>query len=478
MSVLGPLQSETGHQIAIMRFCDSADEFMGDEMSKKKTLLLWGLGSALLMFSYQNCSPTNFSQFEEPSIVMPGAFFKMNSQSVRSPRPTSDVKEIDWNQNGMMDVVFAHSQEGRYGQLHLSELCLDIEIHQMNKCFPLGAVGDEAIVTKLAVADLDKDGRPDIVEFRSGKAITSSVIYNRGGTETTGPIFEKRSFYTHSASNSQRLTGDLIDFDRDGDLDIAFIPMVMAVCLQRDTPSGPCVRYGQKWDDSGSPVTLDLRIAVNTNGAFNSIESFELPNTYKFNQDPNSIFKNLKLERFNDKLYATNDRFEDHYILSFESPRSLSLKKILKSESHRQGNYWSSVLIDLDNDGKIEALHLCGSCSKEVGSIVYSLETSRPAYTIPSATWVWGMTLVDMHNDGRKDLVGTKFDFSTQKYMLYVWENIGSHNWSEGKKFEDLRNPVNEMGAPFLVLKDRRGNFSGLLLGSLKEDIMWTPEIE
>jgi hypothetical protein len=435
----------------------------------------------MMVAFYQNCSPTNFSssqssQVEEPSVVMPGAFFRMSSQLVRKPKPTSDMKELDWNQNGMMDVVFSHSQEGRYGQLHNSEICLDIEIHQMNKCYPLGLPGEEAIVTQLAVADLDQDGRQDIVEFKSGKGITSTVIFNRGGNETTGPLYEKRSFYTHSASNSQRLTGDLIDFDRDGDLDIAFIPMVMAACLERQ--NNVCVQYGQKWDDSGSPVTLDLRIAVNTNGVFSSMESFDLPNTYKFNQDPNFLFKNLKLERFKDKLYATNDRFEDHYVLSFEQARSLSLKKIIKSESHKQGNYWTSSVLDLDDDGTIEAVHLCGSCAIDIGSIVYSLESNRPAYTIPSATGVSGMTLVDLHNDGRKDLVSTKFDFSTQKHALYVWENIGTHQWGLGKKFEEIRSPVNDLGAPFLVLKDRHGAFLGLLLGALKEDTMWTPVFE
>jgi hypothetical protein len=88
------------------------------------------------------------------------------------------------------------------------------------------------------------------------------------------------------------------------------------------------------------------------------------------------------------------------------------------------------------------------------------------------------MTLVDLHNDGRKDLVSTMFDFSTQKHALYVWENIGTHQWGLGKKFEEIRSPVNDLGAPFLVLKDRHGAFLGLLLGALKEDTMWTPVIE
>lgn len=447
-------------------------------MSKKKTMLALGLSFVALVTSFQNCSPTTFSQLEDSSTNASLDVFRMNSQFVRSSKPTSDIQEIDWNQNGMMDVVFSHLREGRYGNAHLTEICIDVEIHQMNKCFPLGAVGEEQVVTRLAIGDLDGDRKLDLVEFKSGKAIASTVILNRGYNEVTGPVFEKRNFYTHSASNSERLTGDLIDFDLDGDLDIAFIPMVMATCLQRDTPSGPCVRYGQKWDDSGSPVTLDLGIAVNSGGVFSRVERFELPNTYKFNQDPNTIYKNLKLERFKNKLYATNDRFEDHYILSFQRARTLDLKRVVKEDAHKQGNYWTSELLDLDGDGKIEAIHLCGSCAKDVGSIVYSLETSARPYTIPSATWVWGMTMVDMHNDGRKDLVGTKFNISNQSYTLFIWNNIGPNRWAEGVAFEEIRNPVNEMGAPFLALKDRSGHFLGLLLGSLKEDVLWTPQTD
>lgn len=456
-----------------------SDKLLGDCMSKKQSLFFWSLSLGVAMASYQNCSPTKFSQIESSSVEFSSRspLYTLESSLVRASKVTSDIKEIDWNQNGITDIVFSHSKEGRSGPVYLSEICMDYEIHKMNKCFPLGSPGEESVVNRMAIADLDQDGRLDVVEFKSGKGISSSVVLNKGYDENTGPLYVKSSFYSHSATNNESLTGDLIDYDHDGDLDIAFSRIVNAVCLKRvyEPGTNECQRYGQKNDDSGSPVSLGLEISLNKGGSFRDVEHYSLPNTYQFDQEPNTFNKTLKIQSFKDKLYLTNDRFEDHYVIAFPSPKNLDLRVIEKSPSHREGNYWTSEILDIDEDGFLEAVHLCSNCPLDLGSLVYSIENSRPTYSIPAANGVRGLTLIDLNNDGLKDLVASRYDMSTQTYSLLLWEKKQDFTWEEPVNYQNIENPISEMGSPFLTLKSRSGDFLGLLLGTRKEDVLWTP---
>ncbi len=387
----------------------------------------------LLIITFQNCSDdVVFSTI--PVQVTNLADLRWNAIEGQKVATTSAIQKMDWNKDGVEDVVFAYSN----GMDKITEICMSTKVHKMqSNCFPLGLDNPPApedgspqtflhnvATTSISIADLDRDGRMDIVEFNSGRNISSYVIFNRGMTNGR-PNYLRQPFHNHSYASS--LYGSVIDYDDDGDLDIAFVEMVVGRC--NASGSNGCTAWGISSNgSSGSPVTLKLNVVKNQ-GDFSTTSSrsdFVLPNTWLQNSAPNLFNKVLGVKQINNKkaLLFINDRFEDHYIIKFANSRPL-ISTVPKLEY--TGNFWAGFVSDLDKDGFEDFVHLC---SAGADSEIYygKSDGTFEAVKLPDSCQLSGANAVDINKDGYMDIVAGSYRSAGMENSYEIIVYMGEPN--------------------------------------------------
>ncbi|MCB0349230.1 MAG: hypothetical protein KDD37_10360, partial [Bdellovibrionales bacterium] len=298
---------------------------------------------------------------------------------------------------------------------------------------------------------MDKDGKMDIVEFNSGRNVNSYIIYNRGVSNGV-PQYERKIFFNHNYKST--LIGNLIDFDKDGDLDIAFVEMVTAGCTARDA-NNVCISWNiSASGSSGSPVTLKLIVVVNQPDidARSTRVSFDLPNTYHFDGDTNLFNKTLQVLPINqtgayrNDLVFINDRFEPHYIVKFTNQVPV-VTPVDKPADQYTGNYWSGVVGDLDKDGNDDFINLCSN-GPSSGLYYGSSSISFDPVTLDDSCGLFGAKIYDVNKDGYNDIVAVQYQSLGSLYNLVVYYGLPNREFAAKELILENINPTYETGTP------------------------------
>jgi len=124
----------------------------------------------------------------------------------------SSVAVADFNDDGFQDVFFGgRAVPYGYGLAPGSKLYLnnqDGTFHLANKTFA-PFLNDLGIVTDATVADINRDGKPDIIVAIEWEAI--QIMLNDGNKFTLQDVGKEKGWWKHVKAG---------DFDRDGDIDI------------------------------------------------------------------------------------------------------------------------------------------------------------------------------------------------------------------------------------------------------------------
>lgn len=436
---------------------------------------------AIIIVSYQNCGKVGFS--EMPSV------FSLNVDDIswtdgQGPETavTSDIKKIDWNNDGNLDVVTTYIQ----GTNKVTQICMNVIVNQMSQCYPLGVEpsvldieNDNYSTVSLVIADMDGDGKLDIVEFNKGRNVDSEIIFNRG-IQNGVPQYERVSFYHHTISSS--LIGQVIDVDNDGDMDIVFVEMLSAHCIQmgyQQSKSETCLRYAFSANGSGSPVTSYLTVVKNNNASFSPESdrySVDLPNVYDPTLKiapapaPNLYNKTLKMSKLdNSSLVLFNDRYEDHYIVSFDN--GINVRTVQKDPSvYNPTNYWAAFVDDLDGDGHKDLVHLCALGES---SYIHYGETggTYQIKALEESCKISGANAFDINGDGYKDIIAVQEEGSSKNVVVYY--GMPGRNFSEKHLIKSNIVPTYELGTPIEFLNMDRNTTLDFIVGTKTTDLIF-----
>ncbi|MCB0349231.1 MAG: hypothetical protein KDD37_10365 [Bdellovibrionales bacterium] len=106
-------------------------------MKNNTKLTILSIVSISMIAAFQNCA--NDVGFKEVDKVNArgGEDLVWKTGESNTSAVTTDIKKIDWNKDGLDDVVFSYS--GNANVSKVTEICLSVKSNKLqSKCYPLG----------------------------------------------------------------------------------------------------------------------------------------------------------------------------------------------------------------------------------------------------------------------------------------------------------------------------------------------------
>jgi enediyne biosynthesis protein E4 len=344
---------------------------------------------------------------------------------------------LDVNNDGLQDIFFAGNQVA-------SRLYLNKGGFRFEDITTRSGVATDRWITGVSIVDINQDGFDDIYLSVSGSGKTGNMLFLNNGNNT---FTEKAAEYNLNITEQTTHTS-FFDYDRDGDLDAFLITNPTDFKLNSTDPL-------QRPKIKGESRGTDILLRNDGNGKFTDvskksgilIEGYSLGiNTSDFNHDG-------WIDIYISNDYIGNDIL---YINNGDGTFTDKMDKFFKYTSFAS---MGNDAADINNDGRIDLITLDmlpeSSYRQKVivgvrnyDSFMYTVGLGyKPQYSrnmlqlnngnstfseigrlagIFETDWTWAPLLIDLDNDGFKDLFVTTGFRRDMGNMDFVYKTMDS----------------------------------------------------
>jgi hypothetical protein len=325
---------------------------------------------------------------------------------------------LDVNNDGLQDIFFAGNQV-------TSRLYLNKGGFKFEDITAKGGVETDRWITGVSIVDINQDGFDDIYLSVSGSGKTGNMLFVNNGNNT---FTEKAAEYNLTITEQTTHTS-FFDYDRDGDLDAFLITNPMDFKLNTTDPL-------QRPKIKGESRGTDILLRNDGNGKFTDvskksgilIEGYSLGiNTSDFNNDGwiDVYVSNDYIA--NDILYINNrdgtftDKSGEYFkYTSFASMgndagdiNNDGLLDLITLDMLPESSYRQKIIVGTMNyTAFLYTLSL--GYKPEYGRNMLQLNNGNNTFSeigrlagISSTDWTWAPLIIDLDNDGFKDLFVT-----------------------------------------------------------------------
>ncbi|MGE5944464.1 MAG: CRTAC1 family protein [Flavobacteriales bacterium] len=377
------------------------------------------------------------------------------------------VAVADFNGDELMDIYFVSNLESN--KLYLNKRHLKFEdITSTSK-----VQGGKGFPTGVTVVDINSDGKQDIYICKSGNYRNpddrrNELYINMGNDKDGIPIFKEnaKAFGLDLPNYSTQAT--FFDYDKDGDLDMFLI------------------NHGTRpYEDGVMPELMATKAPLQSSGLFKNENGF-----YKDVSEESNIINNaisfglgvaigdLNNDTWPDILVGNDFSEKDHLYLNQQNG---TFKEVIK-EATNHISYFSmgNDISDFNNDGWLDfvSLDMMSEHNYDIKTSMSGMNPARfydleerglhyqymyntmqlnngiantndqiPLFSdvaqmngVSSTDWSWGPLVLDMDNDGWKDLFvsnGIKRDFRNNDFIKYKKSKFDEFFSTHGEKTKE-----------------------------------------
>ncbi len=354
----------------------------------------------------------------------------------------------DVNNDGLPDIYFTGNMVEN--KLYLNKG--DLHFEDITEQAKVGA--DDRWVTGVTMADVNADGWLDIYVSVSGKfATTKNLLYLNNGTTQNGiPTFTESAEKSGIADDGSSTQGTFFDYDKDGDLDlyVANYPYTSfktrnysyRYLIELKAPEKSDKLYRNKGDGTFEDVTaeagilnfglsLSATVADFNQDGWDDIyvsNDFATPDLFYFNNGDGTFSEKVKettqhtayFGMGNDVGDFNNDGLLDIFQLDM-NPEDNRRNKANMASMNPTG-FWEMVNMGMHFQYMQNVLQLNNGIAAD--GLPHFSDISRLA-GMSSTDWSWAGLLVDLDNDGWKDVFltnGTRRDINNKDYFKKIEE--------------------------------------------------------
>lgn len=359
------------------------------------------------------------------------------------------VATADFNNDGFQDIYFVSNL--RTNKLYLNQGGFKFK----NVSIQANVQGSSGFHTGVTIVDINNDGLKDIYILKSGRFETeeplrNELLINKGNDKNGIPIFEENAKAYGLDLPHHSTQASFFDYDKDGDLDMFLINHNIEVyeMLQIETVmSNQSEKIGEKLyrNDNGKfiNVTKEAGIISNNLGfglgiAIGDVNNDDWPDVYIGNDyyEKDHLYINNRDNTFtevsrtsfghistfsmgNDIADINNDGFLDIISLDMMADDNYGQKASMSGMNVAGFNMVENL--GLHRQYMYNALQVNNGNYPNTNIPVFS-DISQFA-NVSSTDWSWAPLLMDMDNDGYRDLFisnGIKRDFRNNDFLIYL----------------------------------------------------------
>ncbi|QTD38455.1 VCBS repeat-containing protein [Polaribacter batillariae] len=381
------------------------------------------------------------------------------------------VAVADFNNDGLQDIYFTSNL--RTNKLYLNQG----ELKFKNVSVKANAQGSKGFSTGVAIVDINNDGFKDIYILKSGRFETdeflrNELLINTGVNENNIPIFEEKASEYNLDLPHHSTQASFFDYDRDGDLDMFLINHNINVYEIDDIKGimkNKSEKIGEKLyrNDNGKFVNVTKKAGIISNNlgfglgiAIGDVNNDGWPDVYTSNDyyEKDHLYINNQDGTFNEvseKAFGHMSNFSmGNDIADINNDGYLDLISLDMMAEDNYGQKASMSGMDVARFGMIENLglhrqYMYNTLQLNNGNFP---TTKIPVFSdiaqlanISSTDWSWAPLLMDMDNDGYRDIFvsnGIKRDFRNNDFSIYLEkkykEGSKKRNIDISKHVEDL----------------------------------------
>ena len=356
------------------------------------------------------------------------------------------VAAADFNGDGLTDLYFTANMEAN--RLYLNRGNLQFE-DVTEASHTTGRDGPWA--TGVAVADVNADGKPDLYLSYSGmlpaEKRRNELYINQGADEAGVPRFEEAARRYGLDAPAFTNQAYFLDYDRDGDLDVLLLnhnPKSLPVLNEEKTrqllassdperglrlyrnEEGSFVDATEQAGLNGSALSYGLGIAISDLNA-DGFPDFYLSNDYEV---PDYLYINQGDGTFRDEI-SQHLAYSSHFSMGSDiadvnndGRADVFTLDMLPADNRRR-----KLLMADDNRSRHDLNRATGFTEQRMRNMLH-LDRGDGSYAevgrqsgIASTDWSWSALLIDLDNDGYKDLHVTNGylrDYTNMDFIKYM----------------------------------------------------------